>query len=63
MYGNILSYLHSVKITWILMHQIWPPQLDIDYFEHSRWLAGGGHRAAIFVYQSDLQGGCGSTLD
>lgn len=63
MYVNILSYLQRIKITWILVHQIWPPQLDIYYFEDSRWLAGGGHRVAIFVYQTDVQGGSGRTLD
>lgn len=45
------------------MHEVRPPQLGIDDFEHSRWLAGGGHGAAVPVYQPDLQGGRGRTLD
>lgn len=39
------------------MHEVRPPQLDIDDFEHARWLVGGGHGAAVPVYQCDLQGG------
>lgn len=57
------SYLQRIQIAWILMHEVRPPQLGIDDFEHSRWLAGGGHGAAVPVYQHDLQGGRGRTLD
>lgn len=45
------------------MHEVRPPQLDIHDFEHSRWLAGGGHRAAVPVYQRDLEGDQGRALD
>lgn len=57
------SYLQRIQIAWILMHEVRPPQLDIGDSEHSRWLAGGGHGAAVPVYQRDLQGGRGRTLD
>lgn len=59
----MLSYLHRVKVAWIRVHQIRPPQLDIDYLEHSKWLTRGGHRAAIFVYQCDLQVEWGIAFD
>lgn len=59
----MLFYLHRVKIPWIIMHQIWPPQLDVRHFEHTRWASGGGYTVAVLVHQSDLQAGCGGTFN
>lgn len=57
------SYLERIQVAWILMHEVRPPQLDIRDFENSRWLSGGGHRAAVLVYQRDLEGDRGRALD
>lgn len=61
--ASMLSYLHRIKVTWILVHQVRPPQLHVYNFEDSRWCVRGGHTVAIFVHQSNLQGGCCSTLN
>lgn len=63
LYVSAPSYLHRVKVTWILVHQVRPPEFNIHHFEYSRWLIGGGDTVTFFVHQSHLQSGRCCTLD
>lgn len=58
--SHTFSHLHGVQVSWVLAHQIRPPQVDFGHFENSKGSVSIGHTSLVFIHKSDLYRGFGT---